>query len=923
MALPAPELRLYGKNLNKVRPGHSRNYWTDIEQWKAGRESVTGKVPTVVNVTTRSPEWSRELSPMLLGPIDTYQEDGKMLLAVNAEVAWQYSKIYSHQVVDGKLQPLNFLTSDGKPNPRWFAWRDKAWTNPIFHHAHKKFDDNKDLVRRAFRKGSKVAGWYWDGRTIDPVTARREIYATVYCKAVRTTDAFKKLSELFAQGDVAIYDIDGYDYLALGMSPEETILDLSHSWGHGLLLALMLTGIDPTQLGKTAPPTSIVKPNAPVTIKPPDLISFGKSADSYGWLGNMAGDFPIEHEGITYGSSESLFQCLRFPNSPKAQEAIRSTKSPLWAKKRASKYKGELKVSLRDAEDLKRMRFCLVLKLKHNPQIIPALLDTASREIVEDCTARPHDQEIDGSKVSVPFWGAIVGRDQIVGENALGKLWMEIREQLRTTGKAVAVSPKGDIVEVPRNSPAGKSAFAKHLKIEDRPLTAPEKKKLKSFESKIESGKKKVADGFAEMVGAMFGIYEQRLYREGGRTFAEYFRKQWNFERAHSYRLIHCGRLLQAMAPDLQTAFTKQAHFRPLLALRDDARIESALKRVTEWKEKLPSLEVSPAVVESAAVFEVILPALPLPVVSAKISASTVDGYVRAAEEELIQTPSRAPQILGNLRKQIARLGKKSSTGINWTQATWNPLQGCKKISAGCQYCYAATLLATRLKSRYPGIAHKAKHPKKGASPYDFTGKVLLLVDALSEPIDCKTPKSYFVNSLSDLFYEKVPDWFVEQVFDVMEKASWHVFQVLTKRPDRMADFTARRYAARTPPANVWLGTTVEDQKQHDSRIPQLKKVVAAVKWLSCEPLLAPLKLDVTDLHWVVVGGESGSGRKMEKAWATAIRDQCQKASIPFFFKQWGDFGEDGNPNKHRKAEGDEKLDGATEHAYPVINSTP
>jgi protein gp37 len=163
----------------------------------------------------------------------------------------------------------------------------------------------------------------------------------------------------------------------------------------------------------------------------------------------------------------------------------------------------------------------------------------------------------------------------------------------------------------------------------------------------------------------------------------------------------------------------------------------------------------------------------------------------------------------------------------------------------------------------------------------------------------------------------------VDEVFTVMEKASWHHFQLLTKRPKEMAAYTAKRYATRPPPPNVWLGTTIENQALHDDRMPHMKDVKAAVRWISCEPLLTEVKLDLKGIDWVVVGGESGSmleARKMHRAWAIKIRDQCTRTGVPFFFKQWGDFGEDGKPNTSKEGENDPppQLDGAVHREYPM-----
>lgn len=241
------EVRLYGKN--RKRPGKGRrSYWTDMDAWRRNRSRMTGRLPVTVNVTTRTRAWSRFLSPILMGPVATYREGGRLLQALSAEVAWQYSKVYSCNKSGGKRLPLNFQKKDGRPNAKWFRWRDRAWSNPRFHWGHPRFAASKHLVRRAFPKGSTVAAWYWDGKLLDPVTARREIYARLYCRFVRRTPAYRRLQRLHAQGDVIIYDYDGYDHVALGMSPEDTIRALDHSWGHGLLLTLMLQGVDPCKL---------------------------------------------------------------------------------------------------------------------------------------------------------------------------------------------------------------------------------------------------------------------------------------------------------------------------------------------------------------------------------------------------------------------------------------------------------------------------------------------------------------------------------------------------------------------------------------------------------------------------------------------------------------------------------------------------
>jgi protein gp37 len=220
--------------------------------------------------------------------------------------------------------------------------------------------------------------------------------------------------------------------------------------------------------------------------------------------------------------------------------------------------------------------------------------------------------------------------------------------------------------------------------------------------------------------------------------------------------------------------------------------------------------------------------------------------------------------------------------------------------------------VATRGADLYPGLA-----VKKGDS-YAFNGKILLLPERLGTPMLNRTPTRYFVNSMSDLFHKDVPEGFISAIFDVMEKAPWHTFQVLTKRPERMAVFTQKRYRDRAPRPNIWLGTSTENQECFDKRSEHLRQVKAAVRWLSCEPLLGAIKLSSTaDIEWVVAGGESKGGRPMDKKWAASLRDQCKKAGIPFFFKQWGDFNEEGAPQKEKK-DGGAKLDGKIHHEYPT-----
>lgn len=216
-----------------------------------------------------------------------------------------------------------------------------------------------------------------------------------------------------------------------------------------------------------------------------------------------------------------------------------------------------------------------------------------------------------------------------------------------------------------------------------------------------------------------------------------------------------------------------------------------------------------------------------------------------------------------------------SSTNIEWTDATWNPVTGCSKLSPGCQHCYAE-----RFSERFRGVP---------GHPFERGFDIQLRPERLEQPLAWRTPRMVFVNSMSDLFHKEVPEAFVDRVFDTMERASWHTFQVLTKRSSRLTRYTQRRYADRAPPANVWLGASVEDA-QRKGRIAHVRNTASAVRFLSVEPLLGPLgAVDLTGIDWVIVGGESGPGfRPMEPEWATEVRDQCVDQGAAFFFKQWG-----------------------------------
>lgn len=233
-------------------------------------------------------------------------------------------------------------------------------------------------------------------------------------------------------------------------------------------------------------------------------------------------------------------------------------------------------------------------------------------------------------------------------------------------------------------------------------------------------------------------------------------------------------------------------------------------------------------------------------------------------------------------------------SGIEWTESTWNPVTGCDKVSPGCKYCYAEKM-AKRLQAM-------------GQPNYRNGFKVTLQPKMLELPLQWKRPQKIFVNSMSDLFHNDVPFEYIQNVFDVMRRANWHCFQVLTKRAERLAELGSK---IEWPP-NVWMGVSVENS-DYTFRIDYLRKTKAKVKFLSLEPLLGPLpKLNLRGIDWVIVGGESGHrARPMAPDWVINIRDQCDRAGVAFFFKQWG--------GKNKKRAG-RLLEGKTYDAMPDVS---
>lgn len=296
-------------------------------------------------------------------------------------------------------------------------------------------------------------------------------------------------------------------------------------------------------------------------------------------------------------------------------------------------------------------------------------------------------------------------------------------------------------------------------------------------------------------------------------------------------------------------------------------------------------------------------------------------------------------------------------TGIEWTDATWNPIRGCSRVSEGCRNCYAERVAARFNQPGQPYFGLAKRVPGGGR----WTGKVKVVEHVLDQPLRWQRPRRIFVNSMSDLFHDEVSNETIERVFAVMALAHWHTFQVLTKRPDRMLewfraqrqninvyDSAVQRLGAKGPVdwskmpgdmantrssggtwwplRNVWLGVSVEDQAAANTRIPLLMETPAALRFLSCEPLLGPVdfrtvpgfnrvSLDLSNL-WVIVGGESGPGaRPMRPDWVRQIRYLCSNAGVPFFFKQWGEH--DALGNRVGKKEAGSLLDGFEYKAFP------
>ena len=244
-----------------------------------------------------------------------------------------------------------------------------------------------------------------------------------------------------------------------------------------------------------------------------------------------------------------------------------------------------------------------------------------------------------------------------------------------------------------------------------------------------------------------------------------------------------------------------------------------------------------------------------------------------------------------------------TTSKIEWTEQTWNPTVGCTKISPGCKHCYAE------------GMARRLQAMRTQGYEHGFA--LTLLPERLNDPLARRKPTVYFVNSMSDLFHERVPDAYIDRVMTVVDRASNHTFQILTKRAKRLA----RYFASRRVPANAWLGVSVENQKHGVPRIDELRRVEAQIRFLSVEPLLEDVgELNLGGIHWVIVGGESGpKARPMKLEWVESIQRQCRQQEVAFFFKQWGGWGADGK--RRAKTQNGRLLQGRTWDEMPAMRA--
>ena len=511
------------------------------------------------------------------------------------------------------------------------------------------------------------------------------------------------------------------------------------------------------------------------------------------------------------------------------------------------------------------------------------------------------------------------------GQAAEAETLSENSEVSKAAGSDQAHATKGT------ESGAARKAKKNQAAVAPEKLSEAEAQQLAQFEEAISAVAKDSREGFGKTAAAFYQIKVKRLYRAHG-TFTAYFQTRFGYGRAHANRFAQAGEVMEKLSPrgDILKRLDSESHYRPLaLLLKEPEKLEQVCDLLEAWDAWTDSDILSAGMVRAAKVFitpptEAKNPAGKKNEIQEKVTALIEEEEAKAKADPREEVAGEVMKTCQRLREQVKSLAIRRTTEIEWATKTWNPLQGCTWKSPACDFCYAARLVATRLADMYPGLAKKKKD-----GTYAFCGKILLLPERLGDPLLERTPAKYFVNSTSDLFHPDVPEDFITAVFDVMEKAPWHTFLVLTKRVDRMVDFSQKRYQESEPPQHIWMGATTENQETFDERMPLLKQVKAKVRWLSCEPLLGPITLtDTESIDWVVVGGESNGKRKMEKAWATNLRDQCAEPEIAFYFKQWGDFNEEGEPQKGKKVQKGAKgkngkkeknatIDGKIHHDYP------
>jgi len=489
------------------------------------------------------------------------------------------------------------------------------------------------------------------------------------------------------------------------------------------------------------------------------------------------------------------------------------------------------------------------------------------------------------------------------------------------------------------NAPAPKAGEPKENKAslhsaDEKALTREEKKKLEECEADVkefdESIKKQeksaeVTDEetrskFQKMVEAMRLIRDKKLHRATHATFEGYVFQTFDWSRAHANRMADAGAVIMELSPrgDIADKLDTEAHCRPFFSLlKHPQKMDELADVVARWA-AFGGGEITPSLIRAAKLFA--FPPKPSDTGSKteKLIVDVEELIVTAEKEMRGNNLKEKSKVFKKLMAELKKLLTPRTTGIGWTQKTWNPIVGCSRKSEACDNCYAARECATRKAYLYASLTSAIKN-----GGYAFNGKVHLLPERLSVPLDDTKPAKFFVCSLSDIFHENVPDDFISAVFDVMEKAEWHEFQVLTKRPERMASFTQERYKERPPPKNIWLGTTAENQERFDERIGHLENALGDIKWLSVEPMLGPVVLGkhAQNIGWVVVGGEKIHSSKLkpretQKEWVVALRDECKKADIPFFFKQWPNALDENG--KRMKKGSIATLDGEVHQCWPV-----